>query len=167
MDLIGTETDGILQPMVGVALTYAAVIVMVRLFGLRSFAKMSAFDFAATIATGSLISAAAIGSTPIWSGIAAIAALLIAQAVVAMLRRAGWRGLIDNKPVVLVLDGELRADALRRTGLVEADVAAQMRAAGVAQLSQVRAMVLETTGDVSVLTGQEGVGDAFAMRDLG
>lgn len=168
MDLIGSETDGLLQPMVGVALTYVAVIALVRLAGVRSFARMSAFDFAATVATGSLISAAAIGAAPVWSGIAAIAALLLAQALVATLRRHGWRGLIDNRPVVLVRDGALDEDGLRRTRLTEADVAAQMRLSGVGRLADVRAMVLETSGAVSVLVNRGGdeAADDLVMRDL-
>lgn len=156
-DLFG-ETTGIIQPIFAIALTYLVVIFFVRVAGLRSFAQMSAFDFAATIATGSLIASTAIGSTPIWSGLAAIAGLFASQAAVAFLRGRSWgHALIDNRPIVLMDGSEVLRDNLRRAGMIEADLAAQLRLAGVASLSEVRAVVLETSGDVSVLTGEGGL----------
>lgn len=163
------ETTGIVQPILAIALTYAVVILFVRISGLRSFAKMSAFDFAATIATGSLIASTAVGSTPIWSGLAAIAGLFTAQAAVSFLRGRGWgHTLIDNRPIVL-MDGPEVIDAnLRKAGMIEADLAGQLRQAGVASRDEVRAVVLETSGDVSVLTGPGGLDalDPLARADL-
>lgn len=50
--MLGTETNGFIQPMVAIALTYAAVILFARVAGLKSFTKLSGYDFAATIAVG-------------------------------------------------------------------------------------------------------------------
>lgn len=169
MDLFGSTTNGFVQPMVAMVITYCAVIVLVRFAGLRSFARMSAFDFAATIACGSLIASTAIGATPIWSGIAAIAALFIAQALVARLRcSTQWRSLIDNRPIVLMDGSSVNHENLRATGLIEADLAAQLRLAGITRLDDVRAVVLESSGDVSVMRGEGGIEacDAVITRDL-
>jgi uncharacterized membrane protein YcaP (DUF421 family) len=159
-DLFGSTTDGFLQPIVATAITYITVIALVRFSGLRSFAKMSAFDFAATIATGSLIASTAIGATPIWSGLTAIAALLVAQGVVATLRRSpGWRDLIDNRPIVLMDGGQVLTANLRKAGMIEADLDAQLRLAGLSHREQARAVVLETSGDVSVVRGEGGASE--------
>lgn len=157
MDLIGGETTGFLQPAIAIVLTYAAVILLHRLAGLRSFAKMSGFDFAATIATGSLIASAAIGGAPLWSGLAALAALFAAQAFVARARRRdAARRLVDNRPVLLMDGAEVLHANLARSGLVEADLAAQLRLAGASAADDVCAVVLETSGDVSVILGDGG-----------
>jgi uncharacterized membrane protein YcaP (DUF421 family) len=169
VDLIGGQTDGVLQPIIAIALTYAAVIALVRVSGLRSFAKMSAFDFAATIAAGSLIASAAVGSAPLWSGVAALAGLFAAQAAVAWVRQREWgHRLVDNRPILLMDGGEVLRENLARAGLVEADLAAQLRVAGVRRSDHVRAVVLETSGDVSVIEGEGGVDglDPLLRTDL-
>lgn len=169
MDLIGGRTDGLIQPILAIALTYAAVILLARLRGLRSFAKMSGFDFAATIATGSLIASAAVGRTPLWSGIAALAGLFAAQAFVAWARQQGWgHTLFDNRPLLLMEEGRVLGENMRRAGLIEADLAAQLRLAGARSREEVSAVVLETSGEVSVLLGQGGLDalDPLLRSDL-
>ena len=156
--MIGTETDGFIQPVVAIALTYAAVILLTRIVGLRSFTRLSSFDFAATIAVGSLIAAAAIGTTPLWSGLAAIGALFAAQAAVGWARRQGWgHALVDNQPLLLMDGSEVLTENLAAAGLIEADLAAQLRQAGATGRDEVRAVILETSGDVSVILGEGGV----------
>lgn len=168
--ILGGETTGFLQPILALIITYAAVIALVRIAGLRSFAKLSAFDFAATIAVGSLIASAAIGSTPLFSGIAALVALFAAQMVVAKLREtSAFRSWIDNSPTLLMRDGALDHAAMKRADMIEADLAAQLRKAGVTDLARVDAVVLETSGDLSVIASGKGF-DALpdlVRRDLG
>lgn len=66
--MFGTDMIGFIQPIVGIELSYAAVILFSRVAGLRSFIKLSGYDFAATIAMDSLLASAAIGKLPLWSG---------------------------------------------------------------------------------------------------
>ena len=60
---------------------------------------------------------------------------------------------MQNAPVFLMRDGEFLEDALRATRVAKSDLVAKLREANVLDLKQVRAVVLETTGDVSVLHG--------------
>lgn len=144
----------------GLALTTAAllwVVALVRIVGLRSFSKMTAFDFVVTVAMGSLLAAAATATS--WRAFAqvliAMVALLAVQAFLAVLRRRSerLRDLIGNTPVLLMENGEFCEAALRLTRVAREDVIAKIRTANALQLSDVRAVVLETTGDISVLHG--------------
>lgn len=132
---------------------------VVRIVGLRSFSKMAAFDFVVTVAIGSLLANAAVADT--WPKFlqpaGAIALLLCAQAVIAILRRkSGWFGkMLENDPVLLMRDGKLDHKALRKTRVAVSDVRAKLREANALDLSKVRAVVLETTGDISVLHGDK------------
>lgn len=146
----------------GLVLTAAAllwVLALVRVVGLRSFSKMTAFDFVATIATGSLLAAAATATS--WASFAqvvvALAALLAVQAFLAVLRRRSERlhDLLGNTPVLLMENGEFCEAALRTTRVAREDVLAKIRTANALKLSEVRAVVLENTGDISVLHGDE------------
>lgn len=130
---------------------------VVRLVGLRSFSKMAAFDFITTVATGSLLGNAASAST--WTGFlvssGAVLALLGAQAIIAEMRVRSlkWLHALENEPVLLMRDGVMNRGNMNKTRVTENDLYAKLREANVLALSEVRAVVLETTGDISVLHG--------------
>lgn len=133
---------------------YLFVIASTRLAGLRSFATMSSFDFAMTVAIGSLIASAASGQVALAGSATGIAVLYLAQAVVAALRRRGLLGgLVDNSPLLLMEEGRILEDNLAAARMTRGDLRARLRAANVLEHAQVHAVVFETTGDVSVLHG--------------
>ena len=140
------------------ALSLSWVIFVVRVIGLRTFSKMTAFDFVATVATGSLLAGACQATT--WAEFAqptlAIGALLGAQFTVARLRLIsdGFEQVVENEPVLLMRDGVILDTALDRTRVARTDLIAKLREANVLDYTQVRAVVLETTGDISVLHGE-------------
>jgi uncharacterized membrane protein YcaP (DUF421 family) len=131
---------------------YIAVIVLTRVAGLRSLAKMSSFDFAATVAVGSTVASTALGSTPLVNGVAALCMLYGLQYLIATLRRQNaLRGAVDNSPMLLMVDGEVIEGNLRHTRVSREELWSQLRLAGVRRRDQVRAVILETTGDMSIL----------------
>ena len=149
------------------------MVFVVRVIGLRTFSKMTAFDFVATVATGSLLAGACQATT--WPEFAqptlAISALLGAQFVIAKLRQAsdGFEEVVQNEPVILMRDGVIFDAALRDTRVARADLIAKLREANALRFLDVRAVVLETTGDISVLHGdtleQEILEGARVIKD--
>ena len=133
------------------------VVALIRLNGLRSLSKMTNFDFIMTIALGSLLATAAGADT--WEvfgqSLAAQAALFFVQWSTAQLRQSSdtVETAMQNAPIFLMRDGEFCEDALDETRVAKSDVIAKLREANALELSKVRAVVLETTGDVSVLHG--------------
>ena len=136
---------------------YIALIVLVRLAGLRSFSKMSSFDFAMTIAVGSILASTALPSQPsLAEGAFALACVFGLQVMVAALRKhTDWFShVVDNEPVVLMAGREIFHETLARTRVTENDLWAKLREANVLDPDEVRAVVLETTGDIAVLHGE-------------
>jgi uncharacterized membrane protein YcaP (DUF421 family) len=135
------------------------VIIVVRIIGLRAFSKMNSFDFVVTVATGSLLAGAsqATGWPGFFQAVLAIASLLCVQFVVALMRNRSdtMETIIQNDPVLLMRNGVILEAALTTTRVAEADLIAKLREANVLDMSQVRAVVLETTGDISVLHGDD------------
>lgn len=88
-------------------------------------------------------------------GIPEIASILGTQALFAFLRRSNpdVLAVMENEPILLMKDGVLIRDNLAKARVSEEDVAAKLREANVLELKNVRAVVLETTGDISVLHG--------------
>lgn len=145
---------------------YLAVIVATRLAGLRSFSKMSSFDFAMTVAIGSLIASAASGQVAVSKSATGIGVLYVAQAAVAVLRRHGLLGgLVDNSPLLLMDGSDILEDNLASARMTKDDLVAKLREANVTTVGQVHAVVFETTGDVSVIHG-EGPWDRDLLRGV-
>ncbi|MEM7710714.1 MAG: YetF domain-containing protein [Pseudomonadota bacterium] len=136
------------------AILLPLLMAFVRVAGLRSFAKMSAHDFAVTVAMGSVVAATVLDpEVPWWTSALALAALLAMQSGIGAVR--AWLPRVqrwtDNEPLVLMADGQVRDDALRHARLTRDDLRQKLRQAGVSRMADAALVVLETTGDVSVL----------------
>ena len=77
---------------------YLAIILFTRIAGKRSFSKMSSFDFAMTVAVGSIIASTILSkSVSLIQGVVGLAAVYILQISAAFLRRWSWfQKAIDN-----------------------------------------------------------------------
>ena len=164
---LGASWSDLVVALVGGVGVYLTVVVLTRLAGVRALAKMSSFDFAATVAVGSIVATAALGSTPLVNAVLALSVLYGLQIAVAALRRRDLLGgTVDNRPVLLMSRGRFVEAGLRRTHVSRHEVLAQIRLAGVARLDDVHSVIMETTGDMSVLTG-DGVDDELLANVYG
>ncbi|WP_026481184.1 DUF421 domain-containing protein [Ahrensia sp. 13_GOM-1096m] len=151
--------DTIIRAVLLSILAIVWIILVVRIIGLRSFSKMTPFDFVVTVATGSLLAGASQASN--WEAFlqpcVAISSLLGIQYSAARLRKVSaiFKSTVENQPVLLMRNGEILHDALKATRVAEEDVVAKLREANVLDFAQVRAVILETTGDISVLHGEQ------------
>ncbi|MCF4100819.1 DUF421 domain-containing protein [Gillisia sp. M10.2A] len=151
----GTSLIAICISAVGI---YAAVIIFTRIAGKRSFSKMSSFDFAMTVAIGSIIASTVLSkSVSLLQGVVGLAIVYVLQISAALLRRFEvFQKAIDNTPLLL-MDGEkILEHNLRKARVTESDLRSKLREANVIQLSQVKAVIFETTGDISVLHCDDG-----------
>ncbi|APS38454.1 MULTISPECIES: DUF421 domain-containing protein [Salegentibacter] len=132
---------------------YLAIIIFTRIAGKRSFSKMSSFDFAMTVAVGSILATTILSkSVSLIQGIIGLAAVYILQISAAILRRFSWfQEAIDNSPLLLMDGNTILHNNLKKARVTEGDLRSKLREANVLNLSQVRAVVFETTGDISVL----------------
>ena len=152
----GTAILGVLLSVLGI---YLVLILLTRWGGLRSFSKMSSFDFAITVAIGSLIASTVLTSSPpLLQSAVALAALYALQIGMAAIRARSEAvaGAVDNQPLLLMAGREVLHDNLRRSKVTEGDLRAKLREANVLSLDHIHAVVFEATGDVSVLHGEPG-----------
>lgn len=157
MFVASTEFDILLRGLILAAVALSWVVLLIRLTGLRSLSKMTNFDFVMTVALGSLVAGASQESD--WNGFAqamvAMAGLFLTQWIAARVRKSSdaAESVMQNEPLMLMRDGEILRDALKQARVAESDLIAKLREANVLDFARVRAVVLETTGDVSVLHG--------------
>jgi uncharacterized membrane protein YcaP (DUF421 family) len=159
---LGVGWGQLVAIVIAAVVIYATVILAARLVGLRSFAKMSAFDLAMTVAVGSVIASASTGAAPLAAAVTAIVVLFGLQASVARLRRTSRLDrLVDNQPLLLMDGATILDDHLDAVRLTREDLVAKLRSANVSRLDQVQAVVFETTGDISVLHGDRPLDPAL------
>lgn len=159
MNSILSDWPELLRILVVGTLAYAALLVLLRGFGKRALAKMSAYDFVTTVALGSALAAAVLSKdATIDKAILAFALLLSLQRIAAWLStRWDWmRVLINNEPTLLVRDGALLQRAMDRERVSRTDIEAAARSAGQCDLANVSAVILETDGSMSVIVSGAG-----------
>lgn len=151
------EVQTIATVVVSALVMYATVMAFARLAGVRSFAQMSTFDIAITIAIGSTVGATMVVDKPmLMQGVLSVATLYALHLGVSKLRHR-YRGVersVDNRPILLMsTGGRMLERNMQVARITTEDLRSKLRQANVQQLSCVRAVVMEGTGDVHVLHG--------------
>ncbi len=146
---------------------YVAVLLLVRFLGQRTLANLSSFDLAAIIALGAVIGRAILGDTPtLIAGLLGLATLLGLQAATGQLRRSSKVARMVNSPAVLLMAGSrLLDDNLTRSHVIESEVYSQLRLAGIRSLAEVACVILEPTGQISVLRRGQTI-DRMLLADV-
>ncbi len=145
---------GLLPVVIVGTCAYVALLLILRVSGKRTLAKLSAFDFVVTIALGSTLSTVLLSKdVALVEGVTAMGLLVVLQFAVAWLiarsRRLGT--IIKSEPTLVYRNGFL-SQAMRTCRVSESELRQVARGQGHADLAGVQAMVLEPDGTISVLS---------------
>ncbi len=141
-----------------IVLIFLIIIIITRIAGLRTFAKMSSFDFASTIAIGSILATVIMNNgKSILEGAVAIGGIILLQGLFSLLVRKSkiFKKVFTNSPILLMKGNTILYKNLSKTNVSEGDLMAKLREANVINFNEVIAVVFETTGDISVLHSSE------------
>jgi uncharacterized membrane protein YcaP (DUF421 family) len=133
---------------------YLALLVGIRLTGQRQLGQLSAFDLVLLLIIANAVQNAMVGpDTSLAGGLVAAAVLLFWHQVINRLRRSSRRfsKLLAGEGIMLINDGDILDQHLRRAGVTEDDLLQALREHGVAAVADVRLAVLEPDGSVSVI----------------
>ncbi len=140
---------------------YIALVVFLRIAGKRILSKMNAFDLVITISLGSTLASILLSKdVSLVQGLLALALLIALQFVISWTSvRARWvrRG-VTGEPALLLHRGTMLPRELRRVRVTEDEVLAALRSAGLGNVDQAEAVVLETDGSFSVIPRENGPG---------
>ena len=132
---------------------YLALVLFVRVLGQRTLASMSSFDLGCAIALGAVIGRTSLLLEPtLMVGLVAMTTLFALQITLVRLRQNRWVDRLMNRPPVLLMDGPVPLhDNLRASHVGEDELRQKLRLAGVRDRTEVRCVVLERNGAVSVI----------------
>lgn len=150
------------------SLAYAGLIVLLRISGNRTLSKMNSFDLVVTVAFGSTLSTILINrNITLAEGLTAVALLVILQYAITWLsvRSSKISGIVKTTPTLLVKDGRLIDDALKKVRVTKDEIHAAIRQNGIGSVDQVRAIIMETDGSLSVIS-QSKAGDLSALEGV-
>ncbi|HEV2801658.1 MAG TPA: YetF domain-containing protein [Pyrinomonadaceae bacterium] len=153
---LGSETEDITiaQMSLRAAIVFILAIAMIRIGNKRFMGKNSALDVMLGIVFGSMVSRAITGNAPFTPTLVASFVLVLLHWVSSAIAfRSQWFGtLVKGRDSVLVRDGEIQWDAMRKAHLTEHDLQESLRNEGhQPDVRQVQAAHLERNGDISVI----------------
>lgn len=135
-------------------LFYGLLMVVMRLLGKRQIGQMEPAEFVVTMLLANLATIPIENpQVPITHGFVPIAIVVAGELLIAYLtlRSIKLRKLFCGKPVILIDNGRISEENLRRTRINLDELTMHLREKNVFDLSQVKFAILETNGELSTL----------------
>lgn len=147
--------QSLLRTLIITILAYTTMVFMLRGFGKRTLSKMNAFDFIVTVALGSSLATVALNKgVPLANGALAFLLLMSLQFIITWLsvRVRKVKEIITNNPTLLLYKGEVFHNILKKERITMEEIYVAARKKGIAELKDIDVIVLETTGDITVIS---------------
>ncbi len=143
----------VLEKLLRPVIVYLVLEVLLRLFGKRELAQLNPFDLVVLLSLSNTVQNAIIGDDNSVTGgvIGAFGLLAINWLVVRTLYKSPrLMRAVEGRATVLVRDGKINHDAVRRESLTREELMEVIHRQGFEHLSQVRCCVLEPNGSFYV-----------------
>ena len=134
-------------------LFYFALVLVIRLLGKRQVGQMEPSEFVVTMLIANLASVPLEDwKIPVWGGLLPMAIVFVCERLVSTLclKSIRARRLLCGKPVILIENGKLLAQNLRRTRVNLDELSGHLREQGILAIETVQFAILETNGSVTV-----------------
>jgi len=133
---------------------FIITLVLIRLAGLRTFAKQSSFDNIIVIMLGAVLARGVVGASPFWSTVGASVIMVIMHRVIAWMtvKNPKFEKLVKGSYIKLYQNGALVSNNLEKTGMSENDLHESLRLeTNKLTLSQIDTAFMETSGKISFI----------------
>jgi len=150
------------------AVMYFMALLMIRFLGKRALGELGPFDFVVMTGVGhTVVSVALDKSIPFWEGMVILATLAALEYLMGYLAMKNQKlsHLITGQPVVLIDDGRIIKENLKKEKFNVDDLMQELRKQGIRDLDEVDKGILESCGGFSVIMNEED--EPVTRRDLG
>lgn len=135
---------------------YLFMILGIRVFGKTELSQLNAGDVVLLLLISNALQNAMVGpDTSLTGGLVAALMLFVANYLVKkyLFRSTAVRKLIQDHPFVLVRNGIIYPELLKKTGITASELMESIREHGVESVKQVKLAILEADGNISVISG--------------
>jgi len=133
---------------------YLALAVILRVMPKRETGSLSPNDLISLVVVGNLSASAIAGEATAAADLMLLAAVVLAWSYLLNLLEyhfPRWRTIAQDTPTLLIHNGKVLSENLRKEKLTEQELFANLRKNGVDDPSRVRQAVLEVDGQISVV----------------
>lgn len=139
-------------------IVYLSLVVILRVSGKRTLAKLNAFDLVVTITIGSIAATTILSKdTSYFQGISIITILVILQFIIAKVTifSEKFNELVKSEPTLLFYKGVYIKENLKKTRITKNDILQEARLSKGITSNRMQAVILERNGELSVITDSE------------
>ena len=141
--------EKVLRPII----VYLCLVLFLRLFGKRELAQLNPFDLIVLLCLSNTVQNSIIGDdNSVSGGIIGVFSLLTINFVLTrvLFRFPALNNLAESKETVLIRDGKIDTDAVKREALTELELKTILHKQGLSSYSEVQRCVLEPSGNFYV-----------------
>lgn len=132
---------------------YLLLVGVIRLMGKRQVGQMEPAEFVVTMLSANLVTIPMQDfSVPVYTGVIPIVTVLAMELILsaATVKSVGIRRILCGKPVILIENGKVLQENLRKTRISLDELTGQLRLKDILDITQVQYAILETNGNFSV-----------------
>jgi len=167
-DIYFNDWESLQRVAVCTIISYFALFLFIRISGKRTLAKINAFDFVVTVTLGSTLSSMILNMVTIAEGIVALVVIIGLQYLLAKLTFKSERmeKFINSEPVLLYFDGKYLESNMKKESITRDDLYSQVRKYRLHDLADVKAIVMEINGEITVVRRSDRLMTDSSLQSL-
>lgn len=149
------------------AAVYLFMVVALRIFGKKELSQLNTTDVILILLISNSVQNAMVGSdTSLWGGLAAATVLFAINFILKklMYRFKGFGNFIQQKPEILIHDGNLDFKTLSKLNITSEELKEAMREHGIEYFKDVKLAMLEIDGNISIISGDSSLKQTHYKR---
>ncbi|MDZ5252244.1 DUF421 domain-containing protein [Clostridium sp. LIBA-8841] len=136
------------------AILYFLVIISIRLMGKRQIGELQPYELVITLMVSDLVALPMQDPRlPLLLGIIPIITLLFIKALISEIERHSrfFEKLLDGTPSIIISNGEINLDMMKKQRLTMNDILEELRSAGYLNIKDIQYAIIETNGTISII----------------
>ena len=148
---------------------YFFMIIALRIFGKKELSQLNTADVILILLISNSVQNAMVGAdTSLYGGIIAAFSLFLINFIFkkVMLKSKFIKGLVQDKPEILIHNGKTEFKTLARLGITSEELEEAMREHGIEYYKDVKLAMFEIDGNISIISGNENLKQTHHKRKI-
>ena len=145
------------------------MIIALRIFGKKELSQLNTADVILILLISNSVQNAMVGAdTSLYGGIIAAFSLFLINFIFkkVMLKSKFIKGLVQDKPEILIHNGKTEFKTLARLGITSEELEEAMREHGIEYYKDVKLAMFEIDGNISIISGNENLKQTHHKRKV-
>ena len=148
---------------------YFFMIIALRIFGKKELSQLNPADVILILLISNSVQNAMVGAdTSLYGGMIAAFSLFLINFIFkkVMLKSKFIKGLVQDKPEILIHNGKTEFKTLARLGITSEELEEAMREHGIEYYKDVKLAMFEIDGNISIISGNENLKQTHHKRKV-